>query len=154
MAIGIKRADGTTDVTYVGRVLETRERNYWDDSDFYAIVWDDETGHPKHVDYASTRYWTYDNYATVDADEATLAAYAAWRAARAAEGRAAAAAAEAATVRKGKLVRVVKGRKIPIGTEAVVGWIGDNRYGPGLRVGLRIGGDMVFTDASNVAVAA
>ena len=31
-----------TKETYVGRVLETYEENGYNDSDFYAVVWDDE----------------------------------------------------------------------------------------------------------------
>lgn len=55
--------------TYEGAVLATYERNWHDDSDFYAIVWDEEAGAIKHVEYASTRGWTYHHGATVDATE-------------------------------------------------------------------------------------
>ncbi len=54
--------------TYIGRVLGLGENNGYDDSDFYAIVWDDETETTKRITYASTRGWSYDLYgATVDA---------------------------------------------------------------------------------------
>jgi hypothetical protein len=43
-------------VEYVGAVLGTRERNYYDDSDFYAVVWDEERQCVKSVEYATTRF--------------------------------------------------------------------------------------------------
>lgn len=52
---------------YVGCVLDTFERNMSDDSDFYAIVWDEEDQSVKSVMYATTRGWTYHNKAFVDA---------------------------------------------------------------------------------------
>ena len=52
---------------HVGRVLATGEHNYYDDSDFYAIVWDDAEQRPREVEYATTRGWTYPNSALEDA---------------------------------------------------------------------------------------
>jgi hypothetical protein len=57
-----------------GRVLNERERNGYDDSDFYCDYIDDE-GMYRSFQYATTRGWTYANSANVDADEATLAIY-------------------------------------------------------------------------------
>lgn len=52
-----------------------------------------------------------------------------------------------------KPVRVVKGRKVKIGTEGEIMWIGPNRFGPGENVGIRlIDGSVVFTAMSNVRV--
>lgn len=42
--------------SYEGRVIETRERNYYDDSDFYAVVWDDEAGDIREIEYDTTRF--------------------------------------------------------------------------------------------------
>ncbi len=63
-----------------------------------------------------------------------------------------AAAADAATPRAGRTVEVVSGRNVPIGTVAVVGWFGTNRWGS--RVGLILDGvdGLTFTNASNVRV--
>jgi hypothetical protein len=65
-----KTLDGNTvtewDVTYKNRVLYDGERNYHDDSDFYAIVWDDELGEMRNTVYASTRGWSYPNHVNVD----------------------------------------------------------------------------------------
>ncbi len=55
------------ETTYEGCVLRTGEHNYYDDSDFYAMVWDRETQSVKKVIYATTRGWTYHNGAKVDA---------------------------------------------------------------------------------------
>jgi hypothetical protein len=42
LAVHIWRgAEEGTEVTYAGRVLSLREWNGRDDSDFYALVWDD-----------------------------------------------------------------------------------------------------------------
>ena len=62
---------------HVGRVLATGEHNYYDDSDFYAIVWDDAEQRPREVEYATTRGWTYPNSALEDA---TLEIIEQWRA--------------------------------------------------------------------------
>lgn len=42
-------------VTYEGCVFETRERNFYDDSDFYAVVWDEASQDVIEVEYATTR---------------------------------------------------------------------------------------------------
>lgn len=55
--------------SYEGCVLSTGEHNYYDDSDFYAMVWDEPTQSVKKVIYATTRGWTYHNGAKVDATE-------------------------------------------------------------------------------------
>ena len=53
--------------THEGLVLATGEYNGYDDSDFYALVWNDEKGEPEKIIYATTRGWSYPNGATVDA---------------------------------------------------------------------------------------
>ena len=59
------RGCGDPQSSYVGAVLETYERNGYDDSDFLAVVWDGEQVTTR--EYASTRGWTYHNAASVDA---------------------------------------------------------------------------------------
>lgn len=73
---------------------------------------------------------------------------AAEKAAMEAKRAAAAAEAERKAVRKGRTVRVVKGRKVPKGTEGVCFWIGDSGYGR--RVGMKVNGETVWVDAANV----
>lgn len=140
-----------TNVTYEGRVLATRERNGYHDSDFDALVWT-EDGKPRWVEYDTTR-GAGGGTAKVDATDEVKAAYADYRDKYVAAQKAERAREDAARVAKGKRVRVVKGRKVPVGTEGVVFWIGDSRWG--LRVGLRpnrFGGEAVFTSIDNVEV--
>lgn len=50
-----------------------------------------------------------------------------------------------------KVVKVIRGRKVPIGTTGEVMWMGDNGYGP--QVGIRLlDGKVVFTAQRNVEV--
>lgn len=112
-----------------GMVVSLRERNGYDDSDFYAKVWDRATGQVSEVCYASTRGWTYLNGAKEDLspedaaeyarqDEARRQAQAADRARREAE-----AAAAVPTVGSQVLVKS-KRSKVPHGTEGRVFWFG------------------------------
>lgn len=138
--------------THVGLVLSTGEHNWHDDSDFYAIVWDNATGSPVEVTYASTRGWTYANGARVDATPEIQAKADAWYAARRAERLAAEIAQEASTPRKGKTLQVVKGRKVPVGTTGECIWVGDGQWGT--RVGIQdTAGNVHWTAVTNVVVA-
>lgn len=56
---------------------------------------------------------------------------------------------EAKTPRKGRLVRVVRGRKVPKGTEGRVFWYDMNQWGWSCGIELQ-NGERVFTSASNV----
>jgi hypothetical protein len=67
---------------YHGLVLSETERNHYDDSDFYATVWDETTQSPKSVMWATTRAWTYPCGCVVDATDEVRAKYAAWTEAR------------------------------------------------------------------------
>lgn len=147
--------------TYEGAVLNTGERNGYDDSDFYADVWDEASKSIKRVDYATTRGWTYLNGAAVDATPEVIEKANAYARARALESFKAAAAADARKVAKGKRVKVVKGRKVPKGTEGTVFWVGAGRaysysqakWGVPDRVGFRTAdGTVHWTAASNLEV--
>ena len=121
--------------THKGLVLELREVNGRDDSDFYAVVWNPEKQEPERVCYASTRGWSYPNGANVDATPEVLEAYATWQQKLRDERRARLAAQEAATPRKGKRVKVVKAvtqgkNVVALGEQGAVFWIGAKRqYG-------------------------
>lgn len=137
----------THETTFEGAVLETRERNGYDDSDFYAIVWDGEK--ITTVDYASTRFWTYHNTAEVDATDSVKAAARAWLRKHAARQYELSQRSRAAS--HGDTVRVTKGRKVPVGTEGKVFWIGEKRWGT--RVGFKdADGEAHWTAADNVEV--
>lgn len=142
------------ETTYVGKVLELREMNGYDDSDFYAKVWDDEQNKPIEVMYASTRGWTYPNGANVDATPEVQAKYAAYKQAQHDQYLAAAAAKEKLTVAVGKSVKVVKGRKVPVGTVGKVFWVGQckfDRYKTNAGLLLE-SGERVFTNVENLVV--
>jgi len=144
--------------SYVGAVLMTYERNGYDDSDFFAIVYDEATDSLKHVEYASTRGYTYDCGARVDATEEVKAK--AREVLRRASFRSltAAAANEAEAPEVGKAVTVVKGRKVPVGTAGTVVWKGvdayKSKYGSThYRVGVKdASGTVHWTSADNVRV--
>ena len=141
------------ETTYQGLVLDLGEYNGRDDSDFYAVVWDRENKRTKRVEYASTRGWTYPNGASIDATPEVVAEYEAWikeqQARRAEDDRRL----EAATPRKGKILKVVKGRKVPVGTVGECVWVGGDRYSNGIRVGIKdSAGTVHWTSADNVVV--
>ena len=141
------------ETTHIGVVLECREYNGRDDSDFYAIVWNDEKECTERVEYATTRGWTYPNGASVDATPEVVAKWEAWSRKCQEARRVAYEAQEAATPTHGKTVKVVKGRKVPIGTVGEVYWSGKCQYSGNLRLGIRLtNGDKVFTAGSNVVV--
>lgn len=152
-------------VTYEGCVLADRERNYYDDSDFYAVVWDEEAQAVKEVEYATTRFPTYENYCSVDATDEVRAKAAAYNFSQIYPQLQASAIAAAKRIGIGKRVRIVRGRKVPIGTEGVIFWLGEVNYGHSrwtaqTKIGISPSGEktgMIYTDAiwtygSNVEV--
>lgn len=65
--------------THEGLCLREREANYYDDSDFYMLVWDEEAGEPKEIQFGTTRGWCYPCMgSSVDATEEVREKYAAW----------------------------------------------------------------------------
>lgn len=65
--------------THHGLCLAERERNMYDDSDFYMTVWISEKGAAEEILFASTRGWTYPCMAScVDASPDVIAAWVAW----------------------------------------------------------------------------
>ena len=110
--------------SYVGRVLETYEENGYHDSDFYAVVWDDETESIIHKQYATTRFYSNGYGAKVDATEEVVAKATAERKARFLESAIEADEETAKTVAKGKTVEINRGRK----NRGVIGevfWVGN-----------------------------
>lgn len=115
--------------TYKGCVLRVFERNFFDDSDFYVEVYDEETNSIKTIEYATTRFWTYNNHARVDATDEVIKKvrelqyplYTSILKANAMD--------ELKKVKVGSKVRVVSGRKVPIGTEGTVVSTDTFKYG-------------------------
>jgi hypothetical protein len=107
------------EVSFEGRVLGTYERNGYNDSDFYAIVWDGAK--VRHIEYASTRYPSYGDSASVDAspEVRTLAyEYVQGRLLVFLKNRAIDRAFN--VLEPGNMVQVNRGRKIPRGTQGKV----------------------------------
>jgi hypothetical protein len=124
--------DQPMDIKFEGRVLQTYERNGYDDSDFVAIVFAEDNRF-KHVEYASTRGWSYPNSARVDATdevkdlaEAHLINIVYDRLIHAAQEK-------SQIVKRGCRIEVVKGRKVPKGTQGDIFWVGESQWGT--RVG-------------------
>lgn len=142
--------------SFVGKVFATRERNGYDDSDFYAVVWDGTS--VRNVEYGTTRAWTYHNSAAADATPETTEAANAWGKVAARKLARTEAVEKATQVEKGKRVKVTRGRKVAKGTEGVVIWVGTSpgytRWAPVQhRVGFKTdAGETIFTAASNVEV--
>lgn len=134
-----------------GLCIKDYERNGYDDSDFYMIVWNAETNSPDHYCFASTRGWSYPSYgSSPDATPEVMAAYNAWQERIAQAARERREREEAARPDKGKTLRVARGRKVAVGTEGLCFWVGQSAYG--VRVGLETPTGRVFTALSNVEV--
>jgi hypothetical protein len=113
-----------TKETYVGRVLETYEENGYNDSDFYAIVWDDETNSLIHKQFATTRFYSNGYGATIDATPEIIEKATAERKNRFLKSAIEADEETAKTVAKGKMVEINRGRK----NRGIIGevfWVGN-----------------------------
>lgn len=143
--------------THHGLCIRDRERNGYDDSDWYMLVWDWAKMEPYEICFASTRGWSYPCYGSrPDATPEVMAAHKIWDDARIAQARAEQERLEALEPREGKIVRVVRGRKVPIGTEGKCTSRRDpNGYGE--QVGILATGDngkpaLWYTAVKNVEV--
>jgi hypothetical protein len=111
------------EVTFEGSVIDLYERNGYDDSDFYAVVWNEERQVVDQVGYATTRGGTYANNAAIDATPEVLAkvdAY--WKK----QSRDIFVAQRTTYYKKphvGAMVRVARGRKVQKGLEGRVATI-------------------------------
>jgi hypothetical protein len=133
-------------ITFVGATLATYERNGHDDSDFYAIVWDAEVGHTRHINYASTRCWTYHNNATVDATPEVITLAEIELAATLAKAWIEQAELEASRPVKGRMVKSLTTRGKNAGMTGKIMWYGidqykSDRYLTVYKVGVKVEGD-------------
>ena len=139
---------------FVGLTLDDREQNGYDDSDFYAIVWDPSQKRIRRIDYASTRYAGGGGCVVDATDQAKAAAEIAFEELLRARIRIQMEA-EAAKPDKGKVVVVTEGRKYK-GLVGEVTWRGANKFqykGPDrLRVETK-DGEAFFIGIGQVAVA-
>ena len=113
-----------TKESYVGRVLETYEENGYHDSDFYAVVWDDETESIIHKQYATTRFYSNGYGAKIDATPEIIEKATAERKTRFLKSAIEKDEETAKTVAKGKMVEINRGRK----NRGIIGevfWVGN-----------------------------
>lgn len=139
------------EITYTGAVLATGEHNWYDDSEFFAIVWDATTGTLAKKWYGGTNSWTYHNHARRDATADVLAAAAALyrpllRARMIEQTKR-----DNELAFKGDTVRSTTTRGKNKDVVGVVKWIGESRYGK--RVGIKVDGEekLRYLDADKVA---
>lgn len=139
--------------TYKGCVLYVGEHNFYDDSDFYAIVYNAAENKLEKITYATTRFWTYMNNAQVDATEETIKAVLQLRKAQTSQEAKEFSVQESKKIEVGKMVKVVKGRKIAKGTIGKVMWIKDNPYnGSNPVVSIEVGNTIQRTYMDNLEV--
>jgi len=138
---------------YEGCVFDLRERNGYHDSDFYAVVWDEGEQCIKNYEYDTTRY-AGGGWANVDATEEVRRKADEWLVNWAYRNNKLADERQAKAVERGKLVRVVAGRKVPTGTEGKVFWMQDmnfdpygRRHGRRTKIGLTLDGEKETVDA-------
>lgn len=135
-------------VSFEGAVLQVYNRDYRAMSDVYtyatfALVWSFEKQAPVEVLVnANFECDTNGGHAIVDALPEVQAAFVAYEAAKAKATKAAREEAtrkrleaEAKSPDKGRMVKVFKGRKVPIGTTGFVFWTGFDGYG-NLKIGI------------------
>jgi len=127
------RMEGHRVEMFRGLVIHEREMNGYDDSDFFAVWFDAETGESGEFMFGSTRGWTYANGCTVDAPQEVRDAYfakqEASRQAAAERSRQAEKDAEAKLPLKGAMVRVKSKRsKVAHGTEGEVFFFGASKF--------------------------
>lgn len=147
--------------SHIGLCIRDHEMNGYDDSDWYMTVWNNEKNAPEEIMFATTRGWSYPCYgSSPDATPEIMEKYNAWKAEQKRIYLEMLAKEEAAKPTVGKTVKVIKGRKVPIGTEGIVRWYGeakafsyyDSKH-PTMRVGLQTAaGATYYTAASNVQV--
>lgn len=137
---------------YAGRIVAQRERNYYDDSDFYVIVWDSEKKVPFEVQTWTTRYPSdFLVSEAVDATDEVREEYSAYRKAERERDEEYRRQQEARRPSTGKTIRVFKGRKVAKGTTGKCIWIGNSGYG--MRCGLKDDqGNVFWTALSNIEV--
>lgn len=141
---------------YAGCVLHKYEHNGYEDSDWYAVCWDEEKQSVVEVNYDTTRAGG-GGWAEIDATEETLRkAYRYYKriGKRLFDGKTNVSQAKA--VKKGDTVVVIRGRKIPKGTTGKVFWFGTRKnfytYREEDRVGIEFDGKREFLPLEYVEV--
>ncbi|VVC05151.1 Uncharacterised protein [uncultured archaeon] len=137
--------------SYIGRCLEDYEINHYDDSDFVMLVAEPNETYSR-IEFASTRGWSYPCYgSSIDARPEIRKAYDDYRAEIFKAEKERLELEKIMAPEKGKMLEVIRGRKVPIGITGKCIWVGEGSYS--LRVGLRAeDGNVYWTAAKNVQV--
>ena len=114
---------------YQGATIREYERNYYDDSDFYAVVWDEEKQEPRHIQWATTRAWTYACGCVIDATPEVLEKYNAWCKRRDHAWSVYRKQEKKYIPAKGKTIRSTTRRGKAVGKQGLVTWVGASLYG-------------------------
>lgn len=147
---------GETQPSYIGCVINTYERNGYDDSDFYAVCWDEAAQAVVEIEYDTTRCGS-SGYAEIDASTEVLRkAFRYYYNCARAEFDKKWNAIQAKQVKVGDTLNVVRGRKIKPGSQGTCFWIGTRRnfytYRDETRVGIEIDGEKHFLPIEYVEV--
>lgn len=136
---------------HAGLVVTEREANYANDSDWYATVYDPKTDTFFEVQTGTTRHgWI--GGCQIDAPPELIEKWNDLQRQRQLDAEHAHREAKRLEVAEGKAVRVVKGRKVPVGIEGTVFWCRPDAYG-GRRAGIKTSaGEVHWTSAANLAV--
>jgi len=154
------------DRDFTGYVLGIDERNGYSDSDFFAIVWDEEQQCVRTIDDGTTRFAAPPKYHGPSATPEVWAKAAAWWASKVGPKLAKETIlSQRMVIDIGSEVEVVKGRKVAKGTKGEVVWKGKDQFyrsygykgtmyalpARAYRIGLRLlDGSRVYTSMDNV----
>lgn len=137
--------------THKGVVLGIREANYYDDSDFYAIVWDEKVQEVREIQYATTRAWTYPNTASVDATECVRREAELYYVRQSVTAWARKCYGYCTNLRKGRSAKVHSGKHR--GKAGEIFWIGPAKWGINkTRCGISVAGETVWVSSEELAV--
>lgn len=143
---------GERGAEFVGCVLNTWERNGSWDSDFYATVWDEDAQRVRDIEYDTTRCGGGGS-AEIDATEEVLNKAFQYYYNNSREFIERCIESNAKKYGKGDEVRVIRGRKVKVGTVGKCFWRGTcyNRYSRMNedRMGIEVGGEKFFISADN-----
>lgn len=142
---------------FVGAVLSSFECSGYDDSDFYAVVWNEEKGRVERVQYDTTRH-AGGGGMKVDATPEVIERAQEWLRTWYVESLTEDAKLAARRAEIGRIVRSTTKRGKNVGVEGEVRWIGPDRYSykptPRDRVGIQVEGEekLRFLDITSVEV--
>lgn len=137
---------------YQGATIREYERNGYDDSDFYAVVWDEEMQAPRHIQFATTRAWTYPCGCVIDATPEVLEKYDAWCKRNNALWDAYHALEAKYIPAKGKTVRSTTRRGKAKGKQGLVTWVGSSYYGGMSARFVTDSGEAVFVSTDSIEI--